>query len=276
MRLPFNTTLNFASECWTYYKLAIISTTPVYKSWLAAHMKIIMNDRLKCYFGENTKIYDWEHYDSILRQEALRVWDVKPNEIVETIINYIKCGKYVSVDLDLNVLYRAIGKCWGNSYFHNTVFYGFDSKRQCLYTSLLIDGEFVEIEIMYSEVIDAYRTAYEYFKNHTNDMIGKWDWFYNISILSLRDDYCATNDIPAFFEKISSECNDEIIKVYGKDNSEETIYHGIGCFLYLGERMEFFYNSKLMSKEVEFYIKQAIFAKLQYCLFYIEFNFFAH
>ena len=72
-KLPLKKNPIITSECWTYYKMAIIETHANAQAWLASHMKLMSTTDpfAKAFYGENMCIHNMHYYADILDIEEI-------------------------------------------------------------------------------------------------------------------------------------------------------------------------------------------------------------
>lgn len=72
-KLPIKIDSYVMSECWTYYKFAIIQTHPNYLEWLAGHMGLFFAVNCNCFFGDKCYRFPMEYFNDILQFEEINV-----------------------------------------------------------------------------------------------------------------------------------------------------------------------------------------------------------
>lgn len=64
------------SECWTYYKFAIIQTSDYFETWLTNHMDLYIDQNANAIFGNDGMMYPLSYYSDILNIGEKHILDV--------------------------------------------------------------------------------------------------------------------------------------------------------------------------------------------------------
>jgi hypothetical protein len=192
-KLPIKINAIITSECWTYYKMAIIETSPHQLAWLSSHMDLYMYHNFWSCFGENSRIYPLNYYNEILSIHEIPLQQVNIKNITQRIIDEIQSEHYIIIDCDFKMLFPDV---FQNSKYHETLLYGFDQEREVFFSTVLQkSGKFEEVEIPFNHLLKSFESIYSYYKNSPQKMVERRNYFYNITQLQLKDNFCEDNSI---------------------------------------------------------------------------------
>lgn len=223
-KLPVKIDAYVVTECWTYYKLAILQAYENGRRWLASHMEIFMRD-LASNFGVNEELFLPDYFGNILTYEEINMWQTEPDSIVEVIIDAIDQGHYIIMDLSI----------------HETLFYGYDKEKQVFYVPWLnTSGRFVETTLSFDETVDFYTRSRELGKEKNEMRVDRRFYNFNITRVKVREDYIKDCDVFNCFEKLKREANGSKALVVQYDDegdpvSQRDFYRGLSCLLGIKE-----------------------------------------
>ena len=138
------------TECWTFYKLAIIQIHPNYLEWLAGRMGLFFADNCNCFFGDKCYRFSMEYFNDILRFEEINMCSFNSDNIIEIIKNELNKGNYIIFDCN----YTAFDDDpdINENGIHEALLYGYDDEKKVMFTTCLMNGKFVESEFSYDSV----------------------------------------------------------------------------------------------------------------------------
>ena len=87
MKLPIKIRPVITSECWTYYKLAIMQTSPEFVPWTVNHMRMYTEFTAHSAYGDDGTIYTLEHFNDFLEIEDGNLMSVGENDIIDYLVN---------------------------------------------------------------------------------------------------------------------------------------------------------------------------------------------
>lgn len=200
-KLPIQINALITSECWTYYKMAIIETSPCRHTWMASHIIPYVSNDFRSLFGENGTMYPLNYYSDILSMDEIFLQQVNDTNIIERIIKKNENGYYIIIDCNLPMLFRE--ECEG-FYLHETLLFGFDEKEKVFFTTALQQSRiFKDVKIPFHRLINSFKNMSFHFKNNPETMVNRRNYFYNITRLRLNEDYCEDNSIYLMLKKLS-------------------------------------------------------------------------
>lgn len=88
------------SECWTYYKFAIMQNSKSFDVWLTNHMELYIEQNGNAVFGYDGMMYPLSYYGDILNIREKHILDISAEQIVSFLIEQIDNGNYVVLDLN--------------------------------------------------------------------------------------------------------------------------------------------------------------------------------
>lgn len=244
IKLPIKTDASITSECWTYYKLSVIETSPDANAWLASHMELYFDKNYNAFFGKYDAPFNLDYYNEILEYEEIDIDKINPDNIIEIIIEEIKLGNYIVVYLTNPV--QAI---------HEIVIHGFDTERELLFYNNLIDGKFKETSISFDDFICEHNKVYDFFRmNPFSRVVTSW-YFFPITRLRLKkykDDLCLLRAI----KKLTNELNGKklvIANLHSNENEEYAHYTGLACLVGFEHRLgEYIKDQRFIKGEIFF------------------------
>ena len=214
------------SECFTYYKMAIIQTIPNYESWLINRFKLFIDGDGDAIFGENGDIYSLASYSEILNIEEGAIFNVGSDRIISYVIDRINEDKYVMVDLNFARFYSA----QGGFNIHETLIYGYDSDTHELIMRGLHNHTFKEWRVSFQDFEEAYEDVHKFFVSNKLELLNRKRYFSGITLLSPRYDYRSVNDDYELVYRLDSEVLGYTYKKCDPDGQNESVlYTGITC-----------------------------------------------
>ncbi len=222
-KLPLKNDPVITSECWTYYKMAIIETHPNAKAWLASHMKLMstMFPFTKSFYGENMHIHNMYYYGEILIIEEINPLYLMDNfEFSEKLVAEIDSGNYIVIYCNIPTLDDINSD---EIFAHEILLYGYDTKRKVFYTlhsptygydterkvhyilqfptkepdgGLLVS--FSTLEIAYKRMMDNWNID-------PSSIYTKREIEFTVARMHLREDYSGCNAVYDAIERIENE-----------------------------------------------------------------------
>ena len=92
--LPLELNAIIQSECWTYYKIAILQKQPYFDFWLSTHMNSYINNKFESEYGELGRKYDLNYYSNVFDIEEIDIKSMNESNIVDFLIHCIDLKKY--------------------------------------------------------------------------------------------------------------------------------------------------------------------------------------
>lgn len=222
-KLPLNKDPIITSECWTYYKMAIIETHPNAEAWLASHMKLMTTTEpfAKAFYGENMCIHNMHYYGDILAIEEINpVYLLDDSGFSRKLIAEIDSGNYIVMfcntptleDIDSDEIFAHEILLYGYD-AEKEVFcvlpaptYGYDSERNVFYTlsspSKEPDGG---IEVPFSTLKIAYRQMMNNWKIDPSGINSKREIEFTVARMHLLESYNGCNAVYDAIERIENE-----------------------------------------------------------------------
>lgn len=225
------------SECWTYYKFAIMQTVPNFYQWLSCHMKIFHDQNGNSDFGENGCIYPLSYFSDILNIHDGNILSISKKRIVSYLIEQIDKGIYIIIDLN----YQRIINTNDNTFsLHETLIYGYDSETKEFITPLLSDGVFKESRIGFEKLEDAFEDVVRNYTKDKNKLFNRRQWFYGVTCIKPNINYNNTNANYDLINKLKLEHEGFVYKKYviieGRELEKYYTYAtGLSCLLYLSK-----------------------------------------
>lgn len=238
-KLPIIIKPMITSECWTYYKMAIIQTIPNYEIWLANRFQIYTNEYNDSNFGENGKIYPLSYFSDILEIHDEKILTIPSNKIIEFIVNKIDQGTYLVIDTNLCKLHNIPNSPLK---FHETLVYGYDTEKEELLVTLLINHTFHEVNITFQAFQDSYSDILNYYLRNKDRIFTRRKYYHGVTSLKPKLKYTNDNACYDFINKLHSELSGifytEQISTSALNSNQIYTYHtGLSCILLLSNNM---------------------------------------
>ena len=222
-KLPLKNDPIITSECWTYYKMAIIETHPNAKAWLASHMKLMSTTFpfTKSFYGENMHIHNMHYYGEILIIEEINPLYLMDNSsFSRKLVAEIDNGNYIVIYCNTPTLDDINSD---EIFAHEILLYGYDTKRKIFYvlpsptygydTERKVyyplpspnkepDGG---IEVSFSTLEIAYRQMMDNWNVDPTSLYSKREIEFTVARMHLRKDYSGCNAVYDAIERIENE-----------------------------------------------------------------------
>lgn len=215
------------SECWNYYKFAIIQTIPGFEYWLTNHMKVFLEQGGRAVFGENGTMYPISYFFDLLEFKDGNILSINPNSIIEFLLNKIDANEYIIIDLNYDKIKDHNATTFR---LHETLIYGYDFEKKEFITPILEGDIFKESHVAFEAVEKAYGDAWNYYKNDLQRLINRRHWFYGLTTIIKKEKYYNSNAVYDIISKFNNEANNFVYtrkKLGGSD--EQKFYTGIVC-----------------------------------------------
>lgn len=218
------------SECWTYYKFAVMQTSTKCNIWLTNHFSVYLCQDGSALFGENGNMYPLSYYSDILDIRDGNILSVSSDDIIDYIKEKINQGYYIILDLNYNKL-----KCENeNFWLHETLIYGYTQTEFA--TPILINGVFRQEKIAFDVVKSAYEDACKYYKEDLNRLYNRRAWFYGITLLRIKENFINENAYYDFIKKLRYEQEGNIYykqKYSDSMNVKSKYFTGLSCIKHI-------------------------------------------
>ena len=223
------------SECWTFYKMAIIETLDQADLWLCSHMNYYVTENHAGRFGDCGEQYGMEYFDSILDFNCIHISEVPPESLIDRIKREIDENKYVIVFFDYGQLYQM------EQYIHELMIYGYNERG--FICAVLNGGRFVESIIEYNNVEQGYLQAYNFFMSNGWELLWRRAFFFGITSISPRKEYKNDNVLYDFVKKLRAELKGGKIEIETRDfvtaeTTTKTCYCGTSALTFLASEFD--------------------------------------
>lgn len=228
LKLPIKLNSYVMSECWTFYKFAIMQTHPNYLEWLAGHMRLVMFDNFESYFGDRFGVFPLEYFNDILQYEDVNLHSFMPDDIIAIIKKELDNGNYVVFDCNFNGMFSA--PVLGAHDIHETLLYGYDDDDCVMYSAILNGGIFIESQFSYDLIIKGYKATLKYFQEKPTEIFYRRGWNYPVMRIKLKKELYCFDSLFNFIHKLDNEliggkCSRKYLNDEGLEE-ERTYYYG--------------------------------------------------
>lgn len=162
---------------------------------------------------------------------------------------------------------------------HELLIYGYDMKKKTFCCPFLIEGSFKEVEISFDTIKLAYDDVRKLYMQDGWRLLVKRNYYFGITSVSLRSDYCNDNYIADYLNKIDHEIHGK--QIIQKDLSDENptkriCYTGNACLLGLADFIKNVAQEKLINENVLWRLIRTLKMMRDYrTLFLLSMNWFA-
>lgn len=202
-KLPIKFDSYVITECWTFYKIAIIQTHSKYSEWLAGHMGLVMSDDYYTMYGNESGRFGMEYYNDILQFEEINISSSSDTHIVEIIKKEIDNGNYVIFDCNFNGLYTDAEPETHD--IHEILIYGYNDEKRIAYTAFMSSEKFVEAEFPYKNIEKGYALTLKWFSEKPKEIYYRRSWFYPVTKIRLRNKIYCIDPLFNLIQKLDNE-----------------------------------------------------------------------
>lgn len=199
--LPITVNPHITSECWTYYKFAILQSQKYYWKWLCNNMGLFVDYNGNALYGEKGNKYPLSYFDTVLNFSTAKFSKISSEKIVDFIIRSINNGKYVILDVNINKINNSNKKDFK---LHETLIYGYDTKEKCFYSPILFE-KFKVVKIDFETLISAYDDARMFYLSNKNKIFERITWFNGITLVKPISNYRPSNLEYDFYCRLKRE-----------------------------------------------------------------------
>lgn len=266
--LPFEIKSKIETECWNYYKIAVIQTLPKYENWLSAHMSVCIDTvDEQVYFGSEGNPHPLEYFSDILDIEELDMCMIHPDHLIELVKEKINNGWYYVVFV-----------CDETDYLHEVFLYGYDDEEEILYSvSLNERGHFKPKPIKYEWLKTSYRRILTYFKHKPEAYYSRRNFGYLVFCLKPCYKYLSKDYAADYFIKLNNELYGKRADLFfSRRNTEylasKSYYTGIACLLKVKDQITYLRDNGLDMEDKNRlgYINKSLFKLLEHRTMMVE------
>lgn len=181
-KLEFNLGNNLSTECWNYYRIAIIESDTTTKDWSFQKLDHIYADNnYNIFFGEHGIRYNlFRYYNEVLESIGYFASEISGNFLIDFIKKSIDDNKYVLIECNYN--YLNLSRYPKNQ---DILIYGYNDKTESFYAPILFDYNWKEISLNYTYIKDYYIKYH--FNNIQSDIrTERIDFLFSYPIVTLQ------------------------------------------------------------------------------------------
>ena len=179
------------SECWTYYKFAVMQTSTFFDVWLTNHMELYIDQNGNAIFGNDGMMYPLSYYGDLLNIKEENLLDIPAEQVVGFLIKQINSGNYVILDLNYK---RILFPDTDEFHLHETLVYGYDLENKEFIVPIIKNGAFRESRVSFEVLVKSYQECFNYYQKDSNRLFDRRLWFLGITIIKLKNDYDNANN----------------------------------------------------------------------------------
>lgn len=219
------------SECWTYYKLAIIQTMSQSDYWICSHMQMYINDWGGAEFGDNGIMYPLSYFSDVLEISEENILDISPEKIPLLIIDNINRDNYIIMDLNQ----KRVDNIETTSFWiHEALIYGYDDEHRAFNLLHYTNGKFQDKLVPYDQLCIAFNDVFNYYSKNKESLFYRKEWYTGITIVKPKEKYKNPNAFFDFIVKLRHEIEGNIYTKTKYLKGVEYKYHtglaSIKCF----------------------------------------------
>lgn len=197
--LPITLKTSIISECWTFYRLAIVESCDHLKPWLHNRFhNIYINRFYELLFGQSGQIYNHlQYYRDVLTTKEKPLHEIEGTEdIICFIKEQINKENYLLMQLDSGVLMNR------PTYFMGMLIYGYDDDKKEIYILRSVEGEFKELKFCYSKIIKSFCNVRKHFTNLEKYPLELVRMNYIITKFSVKKEVDFNTDLSTFYQDV--------------------------------------------------------------------------
>jgi len=241
-KLPLNITdIECVTECWTYYRLIILKTSPYYEDWLASHYNLFATDNHRFLFGY-VRLFAPEYYDAILFRKQIYLFELEEYNVIDTLKKELSDGNY------LNMMIRPIkDKDW----IHEVLIYGFNDIDKVFHTIGYENRSFKKIDYSYEHILSTLEKVKAHFRKDNQKGMNLSAWHqYPITAFRINDNYCSDNCVFDAYRKLLDELQGAPLdlnqmKAPGEYEVYTKIHKGLSCLDALSDLLHKVLNGEI-------------------------------
>ena len=244
MKLPLRLDADITSECWTFYRMAILESYPELESWLINHTNhIYMDKHQEIHYGFYGQKYNpYITYEEVLetREKPLKQITGKAS-LLDFLDECLQKGIYPLLECDFNTLLQKESALAEPS-IHEILLYGFDS--QYYWFPHLERGRWTEHTVSRQVLADAFMARKYMGKEKEKQQFWRRWYLYPLTLLKPKLDYQESVNYLKFKLDLDEIMSNACVR-YDIIQEEKTLtgtyYNGIlavyNSFLILGDRI---------------------------------------
>lgn len=244
--LPVNTKTFINSECWTFFRTAIIDTSDSGRDWICTHYNLCMNRHRQIMFGDKEYHYTFDHYSSILDYDEIELNNTA--DIIKTMREGILNEEYFLLNCNSEYLLTGQYAPLDPKSIHEYLFYGFDDEKQTFqYLSIRGRKGVVESEIAYDTLGIIYKEMLIYYCQNPGERFSFATWN-NYPITKIKLKPYRTRDSAFIYQvlhRLRVYLDGAVVynNFYDSNGNVTSVnqyknYIGLGCFIGLIELIE--------------------------------------
>lgn len=205
--LPLCLENSIPTECWSFYRFAIIEAYPHLLPWTVQHYQhIFSNYGWELFHGKNGEKYNQlSYYDDVLTTIGLSHADVPSFMLNSFIKKNIDKGIYPLIECDYSMLSNT-----DPGYAHEVLVYGYDDESQTFMCPILKYGKWKTELIEYSKFQEAY-ARFDSLSNETvRTNLYRRAYLYPITLLEPKKHYCTSYSLSLLYMDV----NDILYQAY--------------------------------------------------------------
>lgn len=213
------------TDCWIYNRLIIIKTSPFYNDWIISHYNLYCKEFDYEFSYGDIRLTEPNYHDDILERKQINVFKLKPENVVDKIINYLQEGYYVNIFI----------KSEKEERFHEVVIYGYDRAKECFLAVQLENRKFGKCEVSFSHFSETLPEVKNFFRsNNIKGMQLALDFQYPATLFRLKETYSNNNCAFEAYKKLKTEIlgydiTISTVTLFSQSNFTYKYYTGIGC-----------------------------------------------
>ncbi|MCI9414474.1 MAG: hypothetical protein HFJ79_04740 [Clostridiales bacterium] len=184
--LPICIENSLPTECWSYYRFAIIEAYPHLIPWMVQHYQHIFSGYgWEVFHGQNGAKYDQlTYYSDALITHGMYHEEVSSSDLIPFIREKINQGLYPLIECDYSLL---LGKEPGHT--HEVLVYGYDDENQFIFFPFLKNVKWKSKTVGYADFQRAF-ASFDHLSSNTIDLsLFRREYLYPVTLLSPRKEF---------------------------------------------------------------------------------------
>lgn len=204
--LPIKIDNYFITECWSYFRFAIIDAYPELTSWKFQNYNNIFSDNKgDIFYGRKDEIYDqFRCYNEVLLSKGYSNNSILEDDIINFLKEQINNDSYVLLECNYSRLFNE-----EDFTIHEILLYGYDDEKKVFYSPIIQNNQIWKVEaIEYEKIYKSYRDI-RLNNKYKNILLYKRFYHYPITVLTPKRSYTYREDLYLLYIDLARICSSD-------------------------------------------------------------------
>lgn len=223
--LPLKINCSITTECWSFYRFAIIEAYPNLTNWTIQHYNhLFADEHLELFYGANGQKYDqYNCYSPVLNIKGLFREEILPEQLVPFIKRQIDKGIYVLVECEYGYLRDKLP-----GYIHEILVCGYDDDRQAFQSPILDGLKWNIAYITYNDLEVAYSILDDISLDCLSENLYRREYLMPITLITANTQYNVDYNLCSFYKDVMYICSEsyKVHKTFIDELEHGKSFHG--------------------------------------------------